>query len=84
MAEKSQFIEDITKLAGSAMDTAIHSLADMKKYIEDTIHKKMETLLTAHQFVSREEYQVLRDMVQQARIEQEALKARLDQLEKHV
>lgn len=82
MAGTSQLIEDITKLAGSAVDTAVHSFADMKKYVEDTIHKRIESFLESRQWVSREEYEVLREMVQQSRIEQELLKTRLEQLEK--
>jgi BMFP domain-containing protein YqiC len=84
MEEKSNtkvFLDDITKLAGSAMDTAVHSVVGLKKQIEEVIHHKMEAFLNSHQVVLREEFEVLQKMVQKLRTEQEELQSRINELE---
>lgn len=74
-------MDDITKLAGSAMDTAVHSVVGLKKQVDDIIKQKMDNFLSAHQVVLREEFEVLQKMVQKLRLEQEEIKQQINELQ---
>ncbi len=74
-------MDDITKLAGSAMDTAVHSVICLKEQVDEVIQHKIDSFLSNHQVVLREEFEVLQKMVQKLRIEQEELRLRLNELE---
>ncbi len=81
---KKILLDDITRLAGSAMDTAVHSVVGLKKQIEEIIDQKMERFLSAHRVVLQEEFEVVQKMVQKLRLEQEQLVLRINTLEQHV
>ena len=70
------------KLAGSAMNTAFGTAADMKKQFEDTVHNIIDKVLQSRGYVMREEFEVVRKMAQKAREEQEILAKKLDEIEK--
>ncbi|MDA0781856.1 MAG: accessory factor UbiK family protein [Rickettsiales bacterium] len=82
MNKENKFFEDFTKLAGSAMDTAFNSFADMKSQFDHAVHEKVDELLKKHDLVSREEFEVVRQMAQKARLEQEKLSKKITALEK--
>lgn len=82
MAKDNKFFEDFIKMAGSAMDTAFHSVNDMKTQFESMVQQRIESYLKKMHMVSREEFEVVKAMAAKAREEQEALQKRLEVLEK--
>jgi BMFP domain-containing protein YqiC len=82
MSKDNKFFEDMVKLAGSAMDTAFNSVADMKTYLDDLVSKKLDSLLQKQNLVTREEFELVREMAEKARLEQERLEKKIAALEK--
>lgn len=78
MQKDSHFFEDLAKLTSGAAGT----LLDMKREWEAMFADKLAGFMAEHQFVSREEFEVVRAMAQKAREENEALKAELQALKK--
>ena len=69
------------KLAGSAMNTAFGTAADMKKQFEGIIDSKIDIVLARHGFVTREEFEVMQKMVQKSREQQDKLLKKIEKLE---
>lgn len=82
MSNDNKFFEDMYKLAGSAMNTAFGTMADMKKQFEDMVASRIEIAMAKHGFVTREEFEVVQKMVQKAREETEELAKKIKKLEK--
>jgi BMFP domain-containing protein YqiC len=78
MQKDSKLFEDMAKMASGAAGT----LMDMRRECEAMIAGKLERLISHGRFVTREEFEVVRDMAQKARSENEALKAELAALRK--
>lgn len=76
MQKDSRLFEDIAKFASGAAGAAM----DMKRELEATITDKVERLMARGNFVTREEFEVVKEMAQKAREENESLKAELDKL----
>lgn len=74
MQSKSHFFDDISKLAGSAAGIA----QGMRSETETFFRAQVEKFLKDMDLVTREEFEVVRDMAIKAREENVALKARLD------
>lgn len=83
MSKDNKFFEDMVKLAGSAMDTAFNSAADMKKYMDDIVNEKISAVLQKQNLVTREEFEVVKEMAEKARLEQEKLEKKIKALEKN-
>jgi BMFP domain-containing protein YqiC len=64
------------------MDTAFNSAADIKQQFDNNVHEKVEELLQKHELVTREEFEVVRQMAENARLEQEKLIKKIESLEK--
>lgn len=82
MQKDNKFFEDFYKLAGSAMNTAFGTVADMKKQFEDMVDHQIDSMLKRRGIVSVEEFEAVRKMVQVAREKQEKLEEKIAQLEK--
>jgi BMFP domain-containing protein YqiC len=78
MQKDSKLFDDMARMMSGAAGTFF----DAKRELEQQIAAQMEKFLLKMNFVSREEFEVVRDMARKAREENEALKARLDTLEK--
>jgi BMFP domain-containing protein YqiC len=78
MQKDSHFFEDLAKLTSGAAG----AMLDMKREFEAMIADKLAGFMAQHQFVSRDEFEVVRDMAQKAREENEALKKELEALKK--
>ena len=78
MQKDSKLFEDIAKMASGAAGAAM----DMRRELETMISDKLERLITRGKFVTREEFDVVRDMAHKARAENEALKTKIENLEK--
>jgi BMFP domain-containing protein YqiC len=78
MQPGNKFFDDLAKLATNAMGVAQGARAEA----ETAMKSMMDRWLADRDFVTREEFDAVRAMAQKAREENEALKARLDALEK--
>lgn len=78
MQTDNKFFDDMARMASGAAG----SLLDIKREIEAMMTAQMERLLHKMNFVSREEFEVVRQMAQKTREEQEKLSAQLSELEK--
>jgi BMFP domain-containing protein YqiC len=78
MQKDSKLFDDFAKLASGAAGTFL----DLKREIEAVVMDKMEKLMGRMQLVKREEFEVVRLMVEQARVEQEKMVKKIAQLEK--
>jgi len=73
MMKDSKLFDDLSKMASSAAG----SVMDMKREVEAMVQAKIDAWIARSQLVTREEFEVVRDMAQKARSENEALKAEI-------
>jgi BMFP domain-containing protein YqiC len=69
--------EDLTKMATGTVST----IFDAKKEVEHLAKHNVEKLLGAYNLVTREEYDVVKEMAAKARENQESLEKRVQELE---
>jgi BMFP domain-containing protein YqiC len=77
MQSENPMIADFVKLMNSAAGT----LAGMTREARDTARERVKEAMGGLDFVSREEFDAVKDMAARARTENEELKARIDALE---
>lgn len=77
MQSENPFIADFTKLMNSAAGT----LAGVGREARDATRERFKEFMGDMDFVSREEFEAVKEMAATARAEAEALKARLDEIE---
>ena len=75
---ESKIVDDIAKLATGALGT----LSGTKRDIENSIHQRLERYLSSMNLVTREEFEVVKEMAEKARLENEVLKKRIETIEK--
>jgi BMFP domain-containing protein YqiC len=78
MQSENPLIADIAKLLNSAAGT----MAGVGREARDAARERVREAVGGLDFVSREEFDAVKDMAARAREENEALKARVDALEK--
>ncbi len=78
MQSRNKIFDDISQLMTNAMGVA----QGAKGEAETAMSSWVDRWLAERDFVTREEFDAVRTMAQKAREENEALKARLDALEK--
>ena len=78
MQTRSRILDDLSQLMTNAMGVA----QGAKTEAETAMKSLMDRWLADRNFVTRDEFDAVRAMAQKAREENEALKARLDALEK--
>jgi BMFP domain-containing protein YqiC len=71
------FFSDLARLAGGAGNAAMQYGRELESYI----HEKMEQWAARMKLVTREEFEVVREMASKAREENETLKKRFETLE---
>ncbi len=76
-ANGAQLLQDM----GQVLSNLLGTIASGRGQVRTQAKEKLELLLQHVPLVSREEFDALHAMLQKARMEQEALKARLDALE---
>lgn len=77
MQTENKFIDDLSKVASSALGV----VSGLRDEAESALRARMERLLSNMDLVTREDFEVVRDMAVKAREENEALKKRLEVLE---
>ncbi len=78
MQTRNKFFEDMSQLMTNAMGVA----QGAKDEAQTAMSSMMDRWLSDRDFVTREEFDAVRAMAQKAREENEALKARIEALEK--
>lgn len=78
MQTKNPILDDIAKLASGAAGT----LHGMKGEVESAVKARIDRMASEMDLVSREEFDIVREMAQKARTENEKLEARIAELEK--
>jgi BMFP domain-containing protein YqiC len=82
MPKENKFFEDLYKLAGSAMNTAFGTVADMKTQFDNMVDSKIDAILARRGTVTTEEFEVVRKMAQTAREKQDRLEEELAEIKK--
>ncbi|CAA7623554.1 accessory factor UbiK family protein [Magnetospirillum sp. UT-4] len=77
MQTQNPFFDDLARMAGGAMG----ALSGLKAEMEALIRQQMERFMAGADMVPREEFEVVRDMAAKARAENEALAARVAEIE---
>lgn len=80
MQTQSAFFDELAKMMGEAAGAA----DGVRREAETVFRSQLQRLVADMDFVSREEFEVVRDMARAAREENEALAARLEALEKRL
>ncbi len=78
MQTRNKFFDDMSQMMTNAMGVA----QGAKSEAENAMSSMVDRWLADRDFVTREEFDAVRAMAQKAREENEALKARLDAMEK--
>lgn len=79
MSDNNKLFDDMARVFNNAMG----SMAGMKGDIEALIRHQFNFLLKDMDLVTREEFEVVKEMAAKARAEQERLEKRLAELEKN-
>ena len=77
MQSSNRVFDDLARMANGALSAAVGARQEM----EQALHQRFERFLNDRGWVTREEFEAVRDMAQKAREEQEAIAARLAALE---
>ena len=78
MQKDSRILDDLARMASGAAG----GLLDMKREVEAMVSAQLEKLLLKMHLVSKEEFEVVREMATKARAENEILAKRVELLEK--
>lgn len=80
MQKDHKFFEDIARMASSAGGT----LMGMKQEVEAMVSAQVDKVLRRMDLVTRDDFNLVREMAAKARAEQEKLSARVAELEKQL
>ncbi len=78
MQKDSKLFEDAAKIFSGAAGAAM----DMRREFETMIMDKVERIFARGNYVTRDEFEVVKAMAEKARTENEALRAELETLKK--
>lgn len=78
MQTDNRLLDDLARLGGSALT----ALGGLRAEIEAQVAALVERMIAARGLVTREEFEVVREMAARARAENEALQARIEALER--
>ncbi|HEX6142479.1 MAG TPA: accessory factor UbiK family protein [Geminicoccaceae bacterium] len=80
MQTENRLFDDLARVANGAFST----LSSLREEIETRVRERVERLLADMDLVPREEFDAVKAMAQKARMEQEALAARVGELEQRL
>ena len=78
MQTNNRFLDDLARVAAGA----VGSLAGVRQEVEGRLRDQFERILAGMDLVTRDEFDAVKAMAAQARVEQETLAARIAALEK--
>ncbi|MBK19532.1 MAG: pyrroline-5-carboxylate reductase [Rhodospirillaceae bacterium] len=77
MQTRSRIFDDAAKLAGGAVGT----IESIRREVEALVKQQVERVMSRFDLVTRDEFEAVKEMATQARIQQEELAAKLSELE---
>ena len=77
MQTSNRLFDDLAKVANGAVST----LSGVKTEIESLIRQQIDKLLVSNDLVAREEFEMVKAMAAEARLQQEKLEKRVKELE---
>jgi len=80
MQTRNRLLGDIARVANGAAGVA----TGMRDEIESIVQQRLERVLSRLNLVTREEFDVIKELAVTARQEQEALQKRLDEIDKEL
>ena len=80
MQTRNRLLGDIARVANGAAGVA----TGMRDEIESIVQQRLERVLSRLNLVTREEFDVIKELAVKARQEQEALQKRLDEIDKEL
>ena len=80
MQTRNRLLGDIARVANGAAGVA----TGMRDEIESIVQQRLERVLSRLNLVTREEFDVVKELAVKARQEQEALQTRLDEIDKEL
>lgn len=78
MQTRNPILDDLARVAAGALGVA----AGMRRETEEMLKQRFSAVMGRDGFVTREEFEAVKEMAVKARVENEALAARLEALEK--
>ena len=80
MQTENRLFDDLARMANGALNT----LSGLREEIENRVRERVERMLSDMDMVPREEFDAVKAVAQTARTEQEALTAKVAELERRV
>jgi BMFP domain-containing protein YqiC len=80
MQTENRLFDDLARMANGALNT----LSGLREEIENRVRERVERMLADMDMVPREEFDAVKAMAQTARSEQEALSAKVAELERRL
>ena len=80
MQTENRLFDDLARMANGALNT----LSGLREEIENRVRERVERMLADMDMVPREEFDAIKAVAQTARTEQEALAAKVAELERRV
>lgn len=77
MENRKRAFDDAARVAGGAMG----ALSGIRREVEGLVRHQLDRLLSGMDFVTRDEFEAVKEMAARARTENERLEARLEALE---
>lgn len=77
MQSSNRLLDDLAKMANGALSAATGARQELEQFMQ----QRLERFMNEKGWVSREEFDAVRDMARKSREEQEAFAARLSELE---
>ncbi len=80
MSNKKYFLDDLTRVASGAIGTIGNVKGEVEAKIKDSIQRLLEDM----DYVTREEFEVVKELAQKLKEENVALEAKLENLEQKI
>lgn len=77
MSKKEKILDDMARMAGGAVGT----IGNIRDQMKEEIRLRVDEMAMRFDLVPREDFERIGDMLKQARIEQDDLRARIEKLE---
>lgn len=80
MSTKEKILDDMARMAGGAVGT----IGNIRGQIKEEIRLRVDEMAMRLDLVPREDFERVEDLLKQSRIEQDALRARIEKLEQSI
>jgi BMFP domain-containing protein YqiC len=77
MSKKEKILDDMARMAGGAIGT----IGNIRGQMKEEIRLRVDEMAMRMDLVPREDFERVEDLLKQARLEQEELRARIEKLE---